>query len=153
MNPSAEQRNRVAALVGHPFARGARGPRAFDCLGLTLKGLEILRPDLKLEDPWTLLAAKWKEGWRPEPGEHFPPGFVRVSLKEIAAGDVLLVGTRSAKHPTLTHLDLVLWGTLILRTRLKTGATIEPIARILRRSWAASGPLGAMRPPGPGSVA
>lgn len=146
MKPSGEQRTAIAALVGRPFVRGARGPKAFDCLGLTLKGLEILRPDLELEDPWTLLAARWKEGWRPGPGEHFPPGFARVSLNELEAGDVLLVGEKTAEHPTLTHLDLVLWATMILRTRLKTGATIEPIARILRRTGSSS-PLGAMRPP------
>lgn len=151
MTPSEEQRTAIGALVGLPFARGARGPKAFDCLGLTLKGLEILRPDLELEDPWTLLAERWKEGWRPEPGEHFPPGFSAVSLNGLEAGDVLLVGQKTAKHPTLTHVDLVLWTTLILRTRLKTGATIEPLSRILRRTSAA-GPLGAMRPPGPGGV-
>ena len=151
MTQSEEQRAAIVALVGLPFVRGARGPEAFDCLGLTLKGLEILHPALELEDPWACLAARWKEGWRPRPGEHFPPHFSPVSLNELEAGDVLLVGQKTTKHPTLTHLDLVLWGNLILRTRLKTGATIEPLARILRRT-SASGPIGAMRPPCAGGV-
>jgi len=146
MTPSAKQRRAIQELVGIPFARAARGPVSFDCLGLTLEGLALLRPDLELVDPWAELGAKWLTGWRPGAGEHFPAGFVRVELAELECGDVLLVGHDRGAFPSLTHLDLVLWGGLILRTRKKTGATIEPLSRILRRRGSER-PLGAMRPP------
>jgi hypothetical protein len=146
MTLSTKQRREIQELVGIPFARGARGPEALDCLGLTLEGLALLRPDLELVDPWAELGAKWLTGWRPEAGDHFPAGFVPVTLNKIECGDVLLVGHKRGAFPSLTHLDLVLWGGLILRTRKKTGATIEPLSRILRRRGS-EGPIGAMRPP------
>ena len=150
MIPTDEQRLEIGELVGLAFCTGARGPASFDCLGLTMRGLEILRPDLALVDPWENLGGKWESGWRPEPGEYFPGGWSLASLTSLELGDVLLVGHTRGEAPTLEHLDLVLWGGLMLRTRRKTGVTIEPARRLLAaRGHGGEGILGAMRPPIP----
>lgn len=149
MTPTKGQRDAIVELVGIPFSVGGRGPGSFDCLGLTVHALEILRPDLEDLDPWRDLADRWRRGWRPVPGECFPPGFERVALGGAGASDVLLVGHDRGDAPTLTHVDLLLWGGLVLRTREKTGATIEPLERIVSRRRFGGEVLGAMRPPPP----
>ena len=143
---SKAQRLEIEGLVGAPFETGGRGP-AFDCLGLTLAGLAILRPDLTIGDPWLELGARWAEGWRPGPGDYFPSTFLHVELDQVRAGDVLLVGHHHGELPTMTHVDLALWSQLVLRTRKRTGATIDNLRR-LRSGPKARTLLGAMRPPG-----
>lgn len=126
-----QQSRALSDLVGAPFLVGARGPKAYDCLGLTLEGLRILRPDLIVLDPWHNYETRWKGGWRPKQGEIFPEGWELIEDPLRAqAGDVLGVGNQALG--TLEHLDLKIWGSLVLRTRPSSGATLIDMRHVRR---------------------
>ena len=138
-------RPELLRLLGVPFKRGGRCLRGLDCLGLCLAGLEILRPELELEDPWETLRARWASGWRPEHGESFPPGWTELELSaELKAGDVLTMrGDGGTGGMPLAHLALAIDRGNVLHTTHRTGVVI------VRRELLEGRLESIMRPPAP----
>ena len=115
----------IGDLLGIPFARGGRTREGMDCLGIVLAGLEVLRPDLELDDPWEAIRDDWEAGIRPE--------VVPPEWEEIAApvacyrpGDVLFVLADGGPN----HVALYIGDNLVLHSMAGAGSGITRLGRI-----------------------
>lgn len=114
-------------MVGARWELGARGPGAFDCLGVVLEACERL--ELPMFDPWKIVADAWANGWR-DYGEALPGGWLEVQppypVGTIA--QLVLDIDDQLEHHLAVHVEPGRW----LHTTRATGVLLAAGERLIR---------------------